>query len=449
MSAKNTAILIPIFITLATFPIHSQIITLCTPGSTPVMGGEYNVMNNVWGSGPGVGDQCLDVDLDGTYFKVCQCTHDDADVSAYPAIFKGCHWGWCTTANNPMPVMINRIESAPITWVVHTEGVSGTWNTAFEAWFNANGVGTNYLGELMIWIDYHGGAGPAGSVQETVNIGGYNWDVYYADWDWNYVTYKITSPVDSVTLEFRDFIHDCASRGYLMTNWYMVSMEAGFEIWRDGEGLTSEFYSADVIEGIDTTNFKPSPFLLRNPRNRRTIDSLQITFEWYESVDPNLDPVEYLLHIYGPGLDTTVAEITDLLFEFDGRDHLLPGETYEWDVYATDKRDTTKCSISRSFKTPATSVSERLFPDLFSLSQNYPNPFNAEMTIPFTIQTGSHTELVIFNMTGETQLCVIDDYLQPGSYAIRVDGDEWPSGLYYYELRTAGQIRRKKCLLIK
>jgi hypothetical protein len=71
------------------------------------------------------------------------------------------------------------------------------------------------------------------------------------------------------------------------------------------------------------------------------------------------------------------------------------------------------------------------------------------MTIPFTIQTGSHTELVIFNMTGETQRCVIDDYLQPGSYAIRVDGDEWPSGLYYYELRTAGHTERKKCLLIK
>jgi hypothetical protein len=83
------------------------------------------------------------------------------------------------------------------------------------------------------------------------------------------------------------------------------------------------------------------------------------------------------------------------------------------------------------------------------LYQNYPNPFNTDMTIPFTIQTGSHAELVIFNMAGEKQQCVIDDYLQPGSYAVRVGADEWPSGLYYYELRTARQTLRKKCLLIK
>jgi hypothetical protein len=83
------------------------------------------------------------------------------------------------------------------------------------------------------------------------------------------------------------------------------------------------------------------------------------------------------------------------------------------------------------------------------LYQSYPNPFNAGMTIPFKIQTGSHAELVIYNMAGERQCAVIDDYLQPGSYAVRVKADEWPAGLYYYELRTAGQILRKKCLLIK
>ena len=83
------------------------------------------------------------------------------------------------------------------------------------------------------------------------------------------------------------------------------------------------------------------------------------------------------------------------------------------------------------------------------LYQNYPNPFNAEMAIPFSLKTGSHTELVIYNMAGEKQCALLDDFVQPGSYTIRVNADEWPSGLYYYELRVAGQNLRKKCLLIK
>ena len=83
------------------------------------------------------------------------------------------------------------------------------------------------------------------------------------------------------------------------------------------------------------------------------------------------------------------------------------------------------------------------------LYQNYPNPFNAEMTIPFSLKTGSHAELAIYNLAGEKQCALLDDFVQPGSYEIRIKADEWPSGLYYYELRTAGQVLRKKCLLIK
>ena len=71
------------------------------------------------------------------------------------------------------------------------------------------------------------------------------------------------------------------------------------------------------------------------------------------------------------------------------------------------------------------------------------------MTIPFSLKTGSHAELAIYNLAGEKQCALLDDFVQPGSYEIRIKADEWPSGLYYYELRTAGQVLRKKCLLIK
>lgn len=153
-----------------------------TTGSTSVMGGEYNVMNNVWGQGAGVGAQKLEVDLDGTYFKVILSEHNSTSVASYPAIFKGSHWGWATTKNNPMPMVISEITSAPFTWVIDTTGVSGTWNCAYESWFNETGTGSNYTAELMIWINYHGGAGPGGSVVDTVEIGGYTWHVFFAPW---------------------------------------------------------------------------------------------------------------------------------------------------------------------------------------------------------------------------------------------------------------------------
>ncbi|MBN2520962.1 MAG: hypothetical protein JXB17_10685, partial [Bacteroidales bacterium] len=89
--------------------IFAQVQEICS-GSTTIMGGEYNVMNNVWGSVHG--DQCIEVDPDTSYFKVSLSTHNSSNVASYPCIFKGCHWGWCTTKDNPFPKKISEIESA-------------------------------------------------------------------------------------------------------------------------------------------------------------------------------------------------------------------------------------------------------------------------------------------------------------------------------------------------
>jgi cellulose 1,4-beta-cellobiosidase len=264
--------------------LRAQVQTLCKPASTTVMDGEYNVMNNVWGSGAGVGDQCLELDASSSYFKVSLSTHNNSSVASYPAIFKGCHWGWCTTKSNPMPVPVSEIGSAPFTWAIRTDSASGTWNSALDIWFDdASSFNNDYDAEMMIWIGYHGGAGPAGSKQATVQIGGLTWDLYFVAWSsWNYIAYKITSPVDSVSLDLKDFIHDSITRGYLYTPWYLHAIEAGFEIWSGGQGLTTRSFSADVLytpSGVELIDQFPHKFFLHqnypNPFNAST----EIVFE--------------------------------------------------------------------------------------------------------------------------------------------------------------------------
>ncbi len=235
--------------------ISAEIIDLCS-GNTTVADGEYVVSNNVWGASTA---QCLEVDLAGTYFKVVLSEHANmgGTPAAYPFIYKGCHWGGgCTTLNNPLPLQINEIASAPFTWEISTEDVEGTWNAAFEAFFDSTGESSssNYVGELMVWINYGGGAGPGGSYVTTVTIDGHEWYLNYAaapNWNnqWNYIAYRIKTKTNEVDLDFRDFIHDAVTRGYLDEEWYMHNMETGFEIWRDGEGLTSNYFYSDVIEG--------------------------------------------------------------------------------------------------------------------------------------------------------------------------------------------------------
>jgi hypothetical protein len=425
-----------------------------SPNWTPVMNGEYHVSNNVWGSGAGVGEQCLDVDLESTYFSVIKSTHNSSGVASYPFIRKGCHWGGCTASEyNPFPIQAGEVETAPFTWVVNTDGVGGTWNAAFESFFSLTGASSpNGGGELMIWIKYNGGAGPAGAKVATVEIGGHTWDVYFMVMSsWNYIAYKITSQVDSVSLDLKDFIHDALTRGYLYTAWYLDNMEAGFEIWRDGQGLTSLYYSAEAEGGAIPVNYSPVSFLLASPSNKKLVTSPVIPFKWYESIDPNLDAIEYIFYLSGPGVDMTIANIADDSLLFDGSQTLQPNSTYTWYVEATDGFDTAASTTQRTFRTPASvgvDLADRI-PNRFFLSQNYPNPFNSRTEIVFEIDSGAPVDLSVYSVRGEKVLTLRNGFHAPGRYRAAWDASKLPSGVYYYQLKTPHQCISRKCLYIK
>ncbi|MBN1700046.1 MAG: RICIN domain-containing protein [Spirochaetales bacterium] len=245
MKTSMNTYLLMITVLLCT-AVMLQAVELCGDDTTDINNGEYTVMNNIWGEG--AGEQCIEVN--GTGFEITYSTHTNgSQVKAYPVIYKGCHWGHCTAdINRNMPIQVGKIDSARFSMSIGTSGAGGTWNAAFEAWFSRTGGGDPANGaELMIWINRGGGAGPGGSQVGTVTIGGASWDVYYADWDWNYIAYIRTSGTSSVSnLDFKAFINDSTSRGYIDTSWYLDAMEAGFEIWADGEGLTLNSYTAAV-----------------------------------------------------------------------------------------------------------------------------------------------------------------------------------------------------------
>ena len=448
------AFFIYLMILLFTMSVNAQIIE--TTGSTSVMGGEYEVANNVWGATTA---QTLAVDTSSTYFKVILSAHNSASVAAYPFIWKGSHWGNATTKNNPMPKMLKEIGTAPFSWSIDTTGVAGTWDAAFECWIDDVPASTSYVGELMIWINYGGGAGPAGGKVATVNIGGHTWDVYFylmGSPSWNYIAYKITSPVDSVSLDLKDFLHDALTRGYLKTEWYLANMEAGFEIWRNGQGLTTKSYSADVTTGNSLDeNYPPAPFAVVYPPNNKYISSpvsLGIPFSWNASLDPNSDPLEYILHLYGPNIETTIAQLDSTSLYFDGTNCLQYYTIYYWEVNATDGIDTV-ITTKNKFTTPrkSTGVNEtEQIPHQFSLNQNYPNPFNPQTMISYSLPQISNVTLKVYDLMGrEVATLLNNEKKAAGNYEISFNASNLSSGVYFYKLQADRFIKTKQMALIK
>jgi len=257
--------------------------------SIDVLEGEYRINNNVWGSTPG--EQCIEASSDSTYFSVTHSTHDSSGVAAYPFIFKGCHWGSCTQ-NSGMPLKVDKMGITPFRWSIDTNSAGGTWNASYESWFSTAGGTAPNAAELMVWINYAGGAGPAGSKVATVSIGGADWDVYFVDWSktagWYYIAYKKTVPTTSIDLDFKDFVDDAVARGYIDPNWYLDNMEAGFEIWRGGEGLTTNYFFASA-------HYNPPAVSITSPSDGNTFtEGADITIDTNVSDgDGNVTRVEF------------------------------------------------------------------------------------------------------------------------------------------------------------
>ena len=92
---------------------------------------------------------------------------------------------------------------------------------------------------------------PAGSlVASNVSIGGHEYQVWLRQLRWNTITYTMTTGTTSVRhLDLQALVADAVSRGYIGSSWYLIGVEAGFELWHGGAGLATNSFSVNVAGG--------------------------------------------------------------------------------------------------------------------------------------------------------------------------------------------------------
>lgn len=88
-------------------------------------------------------------------------------------------------------------------------------------------------------------------------------------------------------------------------------------------------------------------------------------------------------------------------------------------------------------------------PNDFKLYQNYPNPFNPVTTIKFDISNSSFVTLEIFDIAGRKIASLVNEKLNLGGYSVSWDASKYPSGIYFYRLKTDNHMDIKKMMLVK
>jgi hypothetical protein len=126
------------------------------------------------------------------------------------------------------------------------------------------------------------------------------------------------------------------------------------------------------------------------------------------------------------------------------------------------------CGLDATFYNPATfstlilasdftAVDSELHagqPFSFGLKQNYPNPFNPETKIRFNLVQDGYTTLTIYNLKGERVRQLLAEHCSKGNHSIIWDGRDdkgsmSASGIYLYTLRSDGETKSRKMMLIR
>jgi cellulase/cellobiase CelA1 len=237
---------------LVASPAHAAPVICEKYGSASIQGGRYIVQNNVWGASTA---QCIDVNQNGG-FSITQSDHDNSTSGApagYPSIYAGCHYGNCTTGSNlPMQASASGFAALRSSVSMSYPG-SGTYNASYDLWFDPTPRtdGQNTGAELMIWLNRQGSIQPIGSRVGTANLAGATWEVWFGNTGWNVISYVRTSPATSLDFTIDTFYSDVVSRGYGQRSWYLTSVQAGFEPWIGGAGLSVNSFSFTTGGGGD------------------------------------------------------------------------------------------------------------------------------------------------------------------------------------------------------
>jgi len=129
---------------------------------------------------------------------------------------------------------------------------------------------------------------------------------------------------------------------------------------------------------------------------------------------------------------------------------LSANQGYWWQVRTINQYGKSAWSVKRKFTTGASAVHEisALSRDL-SVYQNYPNPFTNSTNFGFYIPHDARVSLKIYNALGNEVTMLVNDWLSAGEHTTQWDASNYPSGVYFYNLRSGDFSQTKQMLLLK
>ncbi len=215
--------------------------------------GQYMVQNNIWNDEVATQTQCVTALWDGQS-SVAGLVVDPVEIAvpgdtagSYPAIVNGWHWGKFhgsyLTART-----LGELTAVLSTWRFSVPE-DARFNVEYDLWLHPTAAPSDPVGgsEVMIWVA-HRDATPIGEMVDSIEVEGASWQVWSGlGSGFSTLTYRrAESVLGEVTLDLRGFLDDAIERGVATADWYLLGVEAGFELWHAASPFTIDAYEVRI-----------------------------------------------------------------------------------------------------------------------------------------------------------------------------------------------------------
>lgn len=208
-------------------------------------------------------------------------------------------------------------------------------------------------------------------------------------WDLQSLPIVPTSPSSTYQFSPLDIEHNVFVRGrYAYTAWYTAGIvvvdvrtptapvTAGFYDTSDDllyppgnyDGVwavypyfwSGKVTAGDMQNGLYVFSFDSlqarTPVSLQSPATLTTLcDNSPITFHWTRAADPGADPLQYLVGLKGPNIDTLFNAASETTFTLTNPGFLKPG-TFSWYIITKDEANEVSSQDTFNFVRPAPEV---------------------------------------------------------------------------------------------
>ena len=128
----------------------------------------------------------------------------------------------------------------------------------------------------------------------------------------------------------------------------------------------------------------------------------------------------------------------------DGRSYILGGYT---DAIGAGEYDFLIIKTEPDYVTQI--INQGGFTQHYTLEQNYPNPFNPSTIIKYQISEMNFVSLKVYDVLGNEIISLVNEEKPIGSYEVKFEANDLPSGVYLYQLKAGKFIQSKKMTLLK